>query len=73
MILYYNVIDIQKLNLLVDLYTSLIQSIYKFDENISSTINHQFCEILTYHCLEYNLLRKFAKVVHKLNTNGLPP
>ncbi|CAD8169567.1 unnamed protein product [Paramecium pentaurelia] len=73
MIVYYNLIDIQKLNLLVDLYTSLIQSIYKFDETIKSTINHQFCEILTYHCLEYNLLKKFAKVINKLNKNGLPP
>ncbi|CAK57963.1 unnamed protein product (macronuclear) [Paramecium tetraurelia] len=73
MILYYDLKDIQKLNLLADLYVSLIQPINKFDENTKSIINHQFCEILTYHCLEYELLRKFAKVVYKSNKYGLPP
>ncbi|CAD8194763.1 unnamed protein product [Paramecium octaurelia] len=70
---YYDLVDIQKLNLLADLYVSLIQPINKFDEITKNTINQQFCEILTYHCLEYELLRKFAKVVYKSNKYGVPP
>ncbi|CAD8117203.1 unnamed protein product [Paramecium sonneborni] len=72
MIKYYNWNDMQKLNLLSDLYISLINSIFKFDQLIQNEINLQFCEIFTYHQYQYDLLIKFLRVIHRLNENRLP-